>query len=437
MRTPPTKPAAAGGVRALLRFHGGSGLRVAWRAGAMSLGALVFAFGMSPDLLYTLQQFALSTASARPGGSGAVALAVIGLGFALQAVPRVTLGASGWVRSLPAARAAHRRATWAALWLAQLPIAAIALGCLALTLAVYRAPASAAKLASLALAAAASAALAVPVARAWRSGPLAMAALGAALASALGAPSGGRWPALALGVALLAAWDQVAGAPRAPAWRAARTWPSLSLPLPIRLAWRALGERVLLNLVPALLPLGFAWLARRNNPDFSPATAAFVARLGATLAAATYVALLANALLARRAPWAWARSLPWSAARRAWLDAAALAIPGLPLLLAAAAALDVRAALAALAVLAFTAGVGAAELRRGARRLSGAAGQTWLQGAAAAALVAVWPWLAAACALAVPLVAHRAALRDRAWRVTRWEELHHDAAGDPAWTGAP
>jgi hypothetical protein len=76
---------------------------------------------------------------------------------------------------------------------------------------------------------------------------------------------------------------------------------------------------------------------------------------------------------------------------------------------------------------------GAASLRGTGKRQTGAAGESLVLTLVVGVGVGLWPTLAiVALALTVPVV-RWASARDRAWRVTQWTELHHGAAGDPAW----
>ena len=50
--------------------------------------------------------------------------------------------------------------------------------------------------------------------------------------------------------------------------------------------------------------------------------------------------------------------------------------------------------------------------------------------------IAVLPWLALVVAAVTVFVRAQAARADREQRVSRWDERHHDSAGDPAaWSG--
>jgi hypothetical protein len=413
-------------TRALLAFHRGAGLRVALRASIIGVCVVLFVFGSSPNLAYTVYRFVLGVASTAAGPGSLQVLALLGFGLAVQAESRIRLGVKGWLLTLPASGTDHRRALWGALVLAQLPVLVTGLLCALVTVLGYREPLSPAKLVGLPLAVAGLAAAAVPSARGRVARPLALAA---ALLATLAA-----WWGVAAAAAALVAADRLAGPVRI-----ARRPPRrrlFSAATGLLLAWRALGPRAVVEAaVPTLLPLAGAFFFRANNP-LAPATEALAARIGAGVAAAVYVAMLANALLLRRPPWPWVRSLPWSALRRVGTDAAALGLPGAWIVLAAAGA-DAGAAATAAAVLALSGCLAAGALRVAGERKTGAAGEVLLVGVPVAVLLAVYP-LALPLGLAVGAGALALARRrDLAQRPTRWTELHHAAAGDSAWQGAP
>lgn len=415
----------SGSTRALLAFHRGAGLRVALRASIIGVCVVLFVFGSSPDLAYTIYRFVLGVASTAAGPGSLQVLALLGLGLAVQAESRIRLGVKGWLLTLPASGTDHRRALWGALVLAQLPVLATGALCALAAGLGYREPLSPAKLLGLPLAVAAVAAAAVPSARGVLARP---AALAAALLATLAA-----WWGIAAAAALLVAADRVAGPIRLPRSRPRRTlFPAAT---GLLLAWRALGPRALAEAaVPTLLPLAGAFFLRANN-ELAPATEALAARIGVGVAAAVYVAMLANALLLRRYPWAWVRSLPWSALRRVATDAPALGLPGAWILLAAA-RMDPHAVVTAALILALAGCLGAGAVRAAQERKTGAAGEVLVVGIPAAVLLGVYP---AAWPLALALAAGALALarrRDLAQRPTRWTELHHGASGDSAWLGA-
>ncbi len=413
--------------RALLAFHRGAGLRVALRASIVVVCSLVFVFGSAPEILYTLYRFVLGVASAAAGPDALRGLALVGLGLAVPAAARVRLGTAGWLRTLPASGDDHRRGTWAALALAQLPVLVAGALCAVLTVAVYRAPLAPAKLAGLPLAVAATSAALVPSARGWAARPL---ALGAAFLATLGTGWGVAGAVLGL---LLA--DRAAGPIRPERRRARRRLP-LPVPTELLVVGRALGWRAVADgALAVLLPLAGAWFFRANNP-LPPQTAALAARVGGAVAAAFLAAALAGALLRRRNPWPWARSLPWSGARRVAADAAALALAGAPLL-AVVGWMDPAAVPTTGLALGVSACVAAGALRGDPERKTGAAGETLRvavpAGVGLAFFPAAWPLGAALAAAALRLGGRR----ERGQRVSRWTELHHGSAGDSAWQGAP
>src|SRR4051812_43974312 len=100
-------------TRALIRFHRAAGARVALRANGIVGATVVFLFGVTapaPDPLATIRATLLSiVAMDHPwfarGFVAAFCVALAGVG-----TPRITLGTTGWMRSLGASAAEHRRA---------------------------------------------------------------------------------------------------------------------------------------------------------------------------------------------------------------------------------------------------------------------------------------------------------------------------------------
>jgi hypothetical protein len=149
-------------VLALLRFHWAAGARVALRANAVVLGVIVFVFGSAPDGLATLRGFVLGVVAREHGGASRGVLAAIAFAFAGTAVPRVLLGASGWMRSLPVDARASWRAAVAALCVAQLAVATFIPISVSLAVVVYHADLSPAKIVALPVMIVAVAATALP-----------------------------------------------------------------------------------------------------------------------------------------------------------------------------------------------------------------------------------------------------------------------------------
>src|SRR5262245_38303724 len=107
---------------ALIRFHRAAGARVALRANGIVGAIVVFLFGVSapaPDPLATLRATLLGVVAADRPWTARGMLAAFCIALAAVAAPRVTLGTTGWVRSLGASAAEHRRAAVVALFIAQ------------------------------------------------------------------------------------------------------------------------------------------------------------------------------------------------------------------------------------------------------------------------------------------------------------------------------
>jgi hypothetical protein len=384
----------------LLRFHLRVGARLALRvmvpvfasaAGGMMLLGIDFINSLSVTLFGTHGK----------AGSG-LPIAVICLGVAWVAAPRVCRGIDGWLRHLPAAGLAHRRS-------AQLAIAAAQASILAL-------------LVFLVIAAARNGG------DPWPS----FAGLLVAAPAAAFLPFSGGWLAVLGGAALLVLADRIAGPLRKS--RAAVELPRSARQgtgswLEARIAWRALGGSLVGAYLTALLFLGAAALFVRNNE-----LPGIYVRLGALLGGGCAVVFLlsgmAESLAVRRPAWPWSRSLPWPASRRVLIDALFLGAHTLPLVLLTA-WIEPLAALAVLAEVPLLALRSAGAMRRAPERRTGASGEILMEGLLLAAAVALLPWVSLLALLGSPLAVRAAAERERRQKVSRWQEIHHLAAGDP------
>jgi len=412
------------GLSALARFHRHVGARLALRAAAPLAGLPLVAALLQQDPSATLRSAAAWLLGRSGGVPAGIAIALVCLALASWAAPRVTAGLGGWPRHLPVSQATHRRAALVALVTAQAPVlgALLLLAPLAATQPGGVALGRVAALPAIVLAAAVAA---WPGARAWLGRPL------SGLAILLAAPGSLRW--LPVAAALLLAAEHATGPlAHAPVGRRRRS--ARVLPLSALVAARSLGATLVTAPLLSLLPVA-AMTALRVNNELAPAVAAGAARFGAGLGVVFLLAGLVERLAVRRPVWPWARSLPVSSKRRVAEDALLLALPcGLPLaagaLLDGGAALTVAACLPALALLA------AGALRRSRPATSGLATPFLGAGALLAAWVAILPWLALAALAAAPLALRWAASRERAQKVSHWDELHHRAVGDPLSWGA-
>jgi hypothetical protein len=386
----------AGRIRALVRFHMAAGARVALRANAVVAAIFVFVFGSAPDGLATLRALVLGTVSSAAGWDVLAIFSGVCLALASAALPRVTLGLGGWMRSLPASRAENRCA--AIITLAATQAFSVAWTALAavLTVAVYHAPLSIAKLLTI---------------------PAIMFAVAAFVVFTANQNLRRRTPS---GVGI---------------WPWARE-PRFAFVHWIRFSWAALPATAVLGslLLPAVF-IAFAYLILIHNPGVEPATAHRTVRISGSLAVGALAASLANALLRLRPTWAWSRSLPWSSMQRVVADTTAV---GAPICVACATLLplDIMNTLAVLATVPCIAAASARALRTGATRQTGAAGEVVIVATIAGALIALSPWLAIIPLAATPLIVQRGAERDRRTVSSRFAELQHDAAADAAWLGA-
>jgi hypothetical protein len=413
---------------ALVRFH----LRVGVRL-ALIVFAPVVAFACGAATFFELPFLRHLAATLFTGGSSGVLVALLALGVAGMAAPRVCRGLDGWVRHLPASGVAHRRSATLAVAVAQLPLL---LGLVGLAgLAVQGA--LGVGLAGLGLVATALAAAVATVPARRRRLTQVLALPAAALAA-----TGHGWT-LAVGIVLLLSADAVAGpfghAPgaRHPHPRTARGQREerAARLFEARTAWRALGWKLPEAYIVALLPLGAAALFVANN-ELPPRHVLLAAILGGGIGLVLFLAEVGEALAARRPAWPWSRSLPQSALQRVSADALFLAVHALPVA-AVAAFLTPHALLPLLGALPLLAALTTSALRRAPERRTGAAGEILLQGGLAAALLALLPWLGLALVLLTLPVLRAAATRDRKQKVSRWLERHHLAVGDPqSWSAS-
>ncbi len=420
-------------IAALLQFHLRSGLRVAMRALVPLVVALTAAVVLQGSPLVIIAITRAIFLPAEPAIAAALLEALTLISLTMASAPRLTRGLGGWIRHLPASGAAQRRAACAGLALTEVPIlllvlvtcVAVPAGSLQVTLL---------RCAGLPVLAWASALAALPIRPYARLG-----AAAAALAAALG-----TWWALPASLVLLVVCETGAGSIRSSRLRQRRRWVRRAarsraaapggnrlmgaLRLWFMVAGRAIGWRLLatwLLVVPVLVP---ALLFLANN-SIDTARRAGVLRLAGLLAAVAVTTSLCETLVKRRPPWPWIRSLPWSSTLRAGLDGALLLILTLPVVLPFA-PLSPVASLPILAVLPWLALRGAAAIREGPARTSGAAGQLLTEAVIPVALVTLLPWTALVVLLAAPLALRQAARAEQHQDVSRWHELHHLAAGD-------
>ncbi|HWM89654.1 MAG TPA: hypothetical protein VN493_02690 [Thermoanaerobaculia bacterium] len=412
--TPPAPPL----ILPLLRFHLRVGARLALRVMVPVLAATVGAMMLlGVDFI---NSFGALLFGSREGGGSGLLIALACLGVAWVAAPRVCRGLDGWMRHLPVDGLAHRRAAMLAIAAAQ---SSLLLLFLFFAMAAARNGADPyPSLAGLIVALPATALAAMPVRFLAR--PL-------GLTAAVVAFSGG-WMPVGLGAVLLIAADRIAGPllkspPGIVLSRSARRktgrW------LEARIAWRALGGSLVGSYLAGLLPLGAAVLFVRNNE-----LPLVYVRLGALLGGGTAVVLLlssmAESLAVRRPAWPWSRSLPWTARQRVLFDSLFLGGHALPLVLLTA-WIEPLAAVAVLGEIPLLATRAAGAVRRAPERRTGASGEILIEGMLLAAAVALLPWVSLIALLGTPLAIRAAAERERRQKVSRWQEIHHLAVGDP------
>ena len=404
---------------ALLRFHLRAGGRVALRA-AVPVFASIAVAGVFQESPAEFVDALAHAAFRNPPLAGDLApFVALALALPAWAAARLSGGVSGWLRHLPFNGTDNRRGLTLALVAGQSPLVVI-LAFLAVV-AYSDGLAIGLPLVRWVLILVAAAIAALPVERRFALLALAIAAL--VLAAT------GSGPAMVVAAVLLLATDRVAGRLR----RATSTRPRAIVSLlHWRIAWRALSTRLITAYGAGGLALAGGWLAIVNN-DLAGPRADAVARFSGALAAVLCISSLASGLALRRPMWPLARSLPWSARQRVAQDALFMTVHALPLLLLVAAQ-SAWAAAAASAMLPLLSLLAAGHMRPGGG-LNGAAQNSAalrfvLEGLLAAAVLTLLPWTAFAwLAAAIPALWF-AAERERAHKVTRWSDLHHDHAAD-------
>lgn len=395
----------------LLLFHLRVGARLALRVMAPVLAAAVG--GMMLLGVDFINSFGILVF----GGSGGLIIAFACLGVAWVAAPRVCRGLDGWMRHLPVSGLAHRRAAMMAIAAAQ---GSLLLLLLFFAIAAARNGADPyPSLAGLIVALPAAALAAMPV----RSLARPMALMAAFL------PFSGGWLPVGLGAALLIVADRIAGPLRRVAPGIAFKRRGTGRWLEARIAWRALGGSLLGAFLTGLLPLGAALLFVRNN-ELAPVYVRLGAILGGGSAVAFLLAGMGESLAVRRPAWPWSRSLPWTAQRRVIFDSLFLGAHALPLVLLTA-WIEPVAALAVFLEIPFLAARAAGAVRRAPERRTGASGEILIEGMLLAAAVALLPWGSLVALTGTPWAIRAAAERERRQKVSRWQEIHHLAVGDP------
>ncbi len=405
-------------IHPLIRFHALGAARVAQRNGLLFIGATIVLLTAKPtSARELLAQVVLSLAARNVPAGAALFIAILAAAIAAHAVPTITTGLGGWIRSLSFSGTAHRRAVTAGLMVALLPIVALELIAIVLVSTVYDHTLSSAKILGLPLAIIAVAMCVTPS----RTIARILGALAVWLSSL------GRWDAVVAAIGALAVADAIAGPLLLTARRAQRATSS-SRSISVQISLRALGWPSLASVIPALVLLGFAHLYRVNN-ELSVAAAASVLRGCAIIGSTFVLAALGDRLIIRRPPWPWARSLPIGSRRRVLEDALLLAVAcALPLTITL--LQDWRSALVVLAVLPLQIVQTAGAVRRGTGRMTRAAGEVLLTGMLTTIIVIVWPLSALLCLAILPFALAASERADRGLAGTAWSELHHSSAGD-------
>jgi len=333
---------------------------------------------------------------------------------------RVSVGANGWIRHLPATEAARRRSLLAAVVCAQIPLAA---GLVLLAVVASRA--------GLSLTAPVVRSLVVVTAAAMGSLPVRRRALTTTMGIVAALVS--AWPqsGVFLSLPILVAVDAVSGSVEVKP--AQKEFASRDLLLGVRIAFRAVGWRILPAVGFGALAQAAGWLVIANN-QLSGTVANAAGRLAGSMACVLCLFSLAKDLAVCRPPWPFSRSLPWSTGRRTTEDASWFVLCTLPLLLLIPSVPSLPSVLALVPLLT----IRAAEYVRRIPARRTAALVFLFEGTLVACFVTVFPLLTALICVTGAIPAWKSARRaDSRQRTTAWFELHHAGAGDTgSWSGS-
>jgi len=401
-------------MKAVLLFHLRVGVRLALQSFTPLFSVIVAIIMFQINPAATIAWIARSLFGLPHSTGMLLILAVLAFIFPAWAVSRMTHGLNAWMRHLPISGASTRRGLMLALVVVQVPLAVSLL----ILLAVAHAQGidiSASFLLDLVLVSTGAAISALPVKNRPASAPL-------SIAGALFALFGNHW---LISIALLLLSDASAGPIRVV--QARRPWRESKISISFRIAWRALGWRMITAYALAALPLGCAALFIRNSGLEGPLLAG-TARFCGSLSVVLFLSFMSEKLNAQRPVWPWARSLPWSSNRRVLADALSLGLHAAVILIPTA-LIHVGSAFVVLFFLPLLACMSTAHMRRLRERRSGIA-PFLMEGLGLSGLLTLVPWaavLAPAAALAAYFWAQRL---DSRQKVTLWLERRHRAGGD-------
>ena len=136
--------------------------------------------------------------------------------------------------------------------------------------------------------------------------------------------------ARAAGILLLIASDLLSGPIQEKTRR--RPWRSAESFFEFKVAWRAIGSKLLRQYLISLLILGVTALFAHNS-ELGGSLLSATGRFGGCIAIAVFLSSTAAKLAKNRPGWPWARSFPISSCRRVATDALFLGIHSVPLLI--------------------------------------------------------------------------------------------------------
>lgn len=192
--------------------------------------------------------------------------------------------------------------------------------------------------------------------------------------------------------------------------------------------WRAVGLRIFLAWLPAVIFIAAGFFFVRNNSP-SPDTERRFFSACICLGMAAGLAIGARILALRRPPWPWERSFPVSSSKKIIYDGFLLGICGFPSLLTGT-LINFKSVWPVAVVFPFFCLFAAWAVRTGVSRKTGALGPVMHAGLPVSLLMALLPMASMLFILGIPVVLKAAGRAEKQQKVSRWMERHYLAAGD-------
>jgi hypothetical protein len=343
----------------------------------------------------------------------------IAIGTARFVAPRVVLGLNGWIRHLPIKSRSVRRLTVFSICIAQIPVLlALSVPCWLLSLNLGLNPAV--YLVGLPFLGVASAFFVIQVKHRGVVQPLAF------ISCVLTAS--GSWPLVVSGILLLILCDAVSGPLMVSKGRIRFRKTFKGYGLSFFIAWRALGMRIVWPYFLALAVLGLTRVFLLNN-DPGPLLTDRIFLFGGAVGSVILSAFVSHGLTVRRPPWPWSRSLPWTSRKRILIDSGFLGLFISPLFFLIG-VMNFRIVWPLLLSLPALLVYSSLAIRQAQNCRTGAYGKISAYGIIGSLILCLIPWICPIFFVLFFILMKYAVYLERSFKVSRWLERHHLAAGD-------